>query len=264
MRNVFPHACYIGFTGTPLLKKDKRPEARLGLVVGLLIAAVAAPAQIFIGDLHGLNTLKHQPAKIAAIEAVWDTQAGAPLVLFGIPDERSRSTHYAVEIPKLASLVLTHDLNGEIKGLNDFPEHPPVKPLFYGFRIMVGIGVLMLACAWFGTLLIIKKRAMPTWFLRILVAMTFAGWIAVLAGWYVTEIGRQPWLVYGILTTAQAASRSVTVGQIGITLVLYLSLYSALIVAFVRTRFYLAKKAIAGDLESLDTEVSPETAEDAK
>ena len=253
-----------GLSAYRLLKKDKRPEASLGLVVGLVIAAVAAPTQIFIGDLHGLNTLKHQPAKIAAIEAVWDTQAGAPLALFGIPDERSRSTHYAVEIPKLASLVLTHDLNGEIKGLNDFPEHPPVKPLFYGFRIMVGIGVLMLACAWFGTLLIIKKRAMPTWFLRILVAMTFAGWIAVLAGWYVTEIGRQPWLVYGILTTAQAASRSVTVGQIGITLVLYLSLYAALILAFVRTLFYLAKKAIAGDLESLDTEVSPETAEDAK
>ena len=254
----------IGLSAYRVLKKDTRPEAKLGLMVGLFIAAVAAPTQIFIGDLHGLNTLEHQPAKIAAIEAVWETHAGAPLTLFGMPDEGSRSTHFAVEIPNLASLVLTHNLNGEIKGLNEFPQHPPVKPLFFGFRIMVGIGVLMLACAWFGTFLIVKKRAMPTWFLRVLVAMTFAGWIAVLAGWYVTEIGRQPWLVYGILTTAQAASRSVTGGQIGITLALYLSLYIALIAAFVRTLFYLAKKAVAGDLPSLDTEVSPETAKDAK
>ena len=254
----------IGLSAYRVLKKDRRPEAKLGLMVGLFIAAVAAPAQIFIGDLHGLNTLEHQPAKIAAIEAVWETHAGAPLTLFGMPDEGSRSTHFAVEIPNLASLVLTHNLNGEIKGLNEFPQHPPVKPLFFGFRIMVGMGVLMLACAWFGTFLIVKKRAMPTWFLRVLVAMTFAGWIAVLAGWYVTEIGRQPWLVYGILTTAQAASRSVTGGQIGITLALYLSLYIALIAAFVRTLFYLAKKAVEGDLPSLDTEVSPETAEDAK
>ena len=254
----------IGLSAYRVLKKDRRPEAKLGLMVGLFIAAVAAPTQIFIGDLHGLNTLEHQPAKIAAIEAVWETHAGAPLTLFGMPDEDSRSTHFAVEIPNLASLVLTHNLNGEIKGLNEFPQHPPVKPLFFGFRIMVGMGVLMLACAWFGTFLIVKKRAMPTWFLRVLVAMTFAGWIAVLAGWYVTEIGRQPWLVYGILTTAQAASRSVTGGQIGITLALYLSLYIALIAAFVRTLFYLAKKAVAGDLPSLDTEVSPETAKDAK
>lgn len=254
----------IGLSAYRLLKKDTKPEAKLGLVVGLLIAAVAAPLQIFLGDLHGLNTLKHQPAKIAAIEAVWETQTGAPLALFGIPDERTRSTHFAVEIPKLASLVLTHDLNGEIKGLNDFPQHPPVKPLFFGFRIMVGIGILMLACAWFGTYLVLKKRALPVWFLRVLVAMTFAGWIAVLAGWYVTEIGRQPWLVHGILTTAQAASRTVTSGQIGITLTLYLTLYLALIAAFVRTLFYLAKKAVAGDLQAVETEVSPETAEDAK
>ena len=253
----------IGLSAYRLLKKDAKPEAKLGLVVGLVIAAVAAPAQIFLGDLHGLNTLKHQPAKIAAIEAVWETQKGAALTLFGIPDEQSRSTHLAIEIPKLAALVLTHQADGEIKGLNDFPQHPPVKPLFFGFRIMVGIGVLMLACAWFGTFLTLKKRAMPAWFLRLLVAMTFSGWIAVLAGWYVTEIGHQPWLVNGILTTAQAASSSVTSTQIGITLTLYLSLYLALIAAFVRTLFYLAKKAVQGDLPSLDTEVSPETAEDA-
>jgi cytochrome d ubiquinol oxidase subunit I len=254
----------IGLSAYRLLKKDAKPEAKLGLAVGLVIAAFAAPLQIFIGDLHGLNTLKHQPAKIAAVEAVWDTQNGAALTLFGIPDEHTRSTQFAIEIPKLAALVLTHDLEGEIKGLNDFAQHPPVKPLFFGFRIMVGIGVLMLACAWFGTFLLVKKRAMPVWFLRVLVAMTFAGWVAVLAGWYVTEIGRQPWLVQGILTTAQAASQTVTGAQIGLTLALYLSLYVALIAAFVRTLFYLAKKAVQGDLPSLDTEVSPETAEDAR
>lgn len=252
----------IGISAYRMLKHDKKPEARLGLVVGLVIAAIAAPTQIFLGDLHGLNTLKHQPAKIAAIEAVWESQPGAALTLFGIPDEATRRTEYAVEIPKLAALVLTHSLDGEIKGLNDFPQHPPVKPLFFGFRIMVGVGVLMLACAWFGSFLIYKKRTLPNWFLRTLVAMTFAGWIAVLAGWYVTEIGRQPWLVYGILTTAQAASPAVTSSQIGITLTLYLSLYVALIAAFVRTLFYLAKKAVDGDLPSLESEISPETAED--
>ena len=192
-----------GVSAYRLLKKDKKPEARLGLVVGLVIAAVAAPTQIFLGDLHGLNTLKHQPAKIAAIEAVWETHPGTALTLFGIPDEHSRSTKFAVEIPKLAALVLTHDVNGEIKGLNDFPQH-------------------------------------------------------------VTEIGRQPWLVTGILTTAQAASLTVTSGQIGITLTMYLCLYLALIVAFVRTLFYLAQKAVEGTLQAVETEVSPETAEDAQ
>jgi cytochrome bd ubiquinol oxidase subunit I len=198
---------------------------------------------MILGDLHGLNTREHQPAKIAAIEAVWDTAKGVPLTLFGMPDEHTRSTHWAVEVPKLASLVLTHDLDGEIKGLNSFAQHPPVKPLFFGFRIMVGVGVAMLGCAWFGMLLVLRKRAMPAWFLRILVGMTFAGWIAVLAGWYVTEIGRQPWLVTGILTAAQAASSTVNSQQIGISLGLYLSMYALLLTAFIRTLFYLAKKA---------------------
>ncbi|MBF4296683.1 cytochrome ubiquinol oxidase subunit I, partial [Vibrio anguillarum] len=107
---------------------------------------------IFVGDLHGLNTLKHQPAKIAAMEGVWDTEQGASLLLFAWPDEATRSNHFELGIPKLASLILTHDLDGEIVGLNQFaPDHPPVKPLFFGFRIMVGIGVLMLLVSWFGT-----------------------------------------------------------------------------------------------------------------
>jgi cytochrome bd ubiquinol oxidase subunit I len=242
----------IGISSYRMLKKDLRPEAKMGLVVGLVIAAVTAPLQMVLGDLHGLNTRAHQPAKIAAIEAVWETGKGVPLTLFGIPDERTRSTHWAIEVPKIASLVLTHELNGEIKGLNEFAQHPPVKPLFFGFRVMVGTGVAMLGCAWFGMLLIWRKRELPTWFLRILVGMTFAGWIAVLSGWYVTEIGRQPWLVTGILTAAQAASGMVNSHQIGMSLSLYLSMYALLLTAFIRTLFYLAKNAVVGELPQLD------------
>jgi cytochrome bd ubiquinol oxidase subunit I len=221
---------------------QKEDHATKGLRAGILIAAVAAPLQMLLGDLHGLNTVKYQPAKIAAIEAVWDTQKGAPLTLFGWPDEQLRKTHAAIEVPKLASLILTHDLNGELQGLNSFDVHPPVKPLFFGFRIMVGIGVCMLLLAALGTWMIIRKRTMAKWYLRALVWFSFSGWIATLAGWYVTEIGRQPWLVTGILSTTQATSPQVNAAQLMISLPLYLLLYLALIAAFVRTLFYLAAK----------------------
>jgi cytochrome bd ubiquinol oxidase subunit I len=227
-------------------------HAMLGLRLGIVVAAIAAPLQMFLGDLHGLNTVKHQPAKIAAIEAIWETEKGAPLVLFGLPDEKTRSTHAAIEIPKLASLILTHELDGELRGLNSFAAHPPVRPLFFGFRIMVGVGVMMLLCAILGSWYLVRKRTMPNWFLRTLVAMSFSGWIATLAGWYVTEIGRQPWLVTGILSTASAASTQVNYSQLAISLSLYLALYGALIFAFVRTLFYLAKKT---DLSTSDATV---------
>jgi len=239
-----------GLSAYRWLRDDRGPEVRVGLKTGIYLAAVLIPLQIIAGDLHGLNTLEHQPAKVAAMEGIWQTQRGAPAVLFAIPDEATRSNKFEIAIPKLASLYLTHDINGEVKGLDDFKgAHPPVGPVFWAFRIMVGTGLLMLAVSWLCTWQLApwKKatlnapgRELKRWQAQVLVAMTFAGWLALLAGWYTTEIGRQPWLVSGILTAADAAS-NVTAPRIALTLALYLTLYAALIVAYVSVVFYLAR-----------------------
>jgi cytochrome bd ubiquinol oxidase subunit I len=227
---------------------DRGSDVRLTMRAGVTVAALLIPLQIVVGDLHGLNTLQHQPAKIAAIEAIWQTQKGAPLVLFGVPDAATRETRYAIEVPKLASLVLTHELDGEVKGLDAFAgQHPPVAPLFYSFRVMVGVGLLMLAVSWVGwwQLRPNSRRQEPssalTW---ALLAMSFSGWLAVVAGWYTTEIGRQPWLVFGVLKTAQAAG-PVPAPAIALTLSIYLTLYLALTAAYVATVFRLARKGAA-------------------
>jgi len=201
------------------------------------------PVQMFLGDLHGVNTFKHQPAKLAAMEGIWETQRGAPAVLFALPDEEARVNRFEIAIPKLASLYLTHDLNGEVKGLNDFiGAHPPVAPVFWSFRVMVGTGLLMLAVGWLALWQQRKGKEIKPWLGKVLVGMTFSGWLATLAGWYVTEIGRQPWLVTGVLSTKQAAADIPTPMLIG-TLVLYIAVYLALLVAYISVLFYLARKA---------------------
>jgi cytochrome bd ubiquinol oxidase subunit I len=177
-----------GISAYRILKKDHKPAPRLALKTAVVAAAILIPVQIFLGDLHGLNSFKHQPAKVAAVEAVWRTEKGAPLVLFAIPNEKNQENDFAIEIPNMASFILTHQLDGEIKGLNEFPNaHPPVKPVFYGFRIMLGMGVLMLIVSWTGLwqyFLISRgrKKELSPWMLKIFVAMTFSGWIATLAG----------------------------------------------------------------------------------
>ena len=239
-----------GLTGAFLLaglsayrwrRDDRGREVMLGLKVGVWLAALLIPIQIAVGDLHGLNTLEHQPAKVAAMEGLWKTQAGAPAILFAIPDEATRSNRYEIAIPKLASFYLTHEWDGVVQGLNDFEQRPRMAPVFWAFRIMVATGLLMLAVSWLAALILWRGRALPDWLLRGLVAMSFSGWVAVVAGWYVTEIGRQPWLVQGVLTTAQAAS-NVPAAHIATSLTLYLLLYAGLIVAFVSVLFYLARK----------------------
>ena len=231
-----------GLSAYRWLKGDKGKAVQASLRTGLYVAAALIPLQIVVGDLHGLNTLKHQPAKIAAMEGIWETQKGAPAVLFAWPDKATQSNQYEIAIPKLASFYLTHDWNGEIKGIKEFGDkHPPVAPVFWAFRTMVGVGLLMLAVSWLGAWQV-RKGAVSTWLLRVLVGMTFAGWVALVAGWYVTEIGRQPWLVHGVLTTAQAAS-AVPAGNIAFTLVMYLSLYAVLLAAYVSVVFHLARKA---------------------
>lgn len=232
-----------GVSAFQRLKGNQSTGVQVALRTGVLLGAVLIPLQILAGDLHGLNTLKHQPAKIAAMEGIWDTQTGAPMVLFGIPDEEARRNRFEISIPNVASLYLTHDWNGEVKGLNDFAQHPPVAPVFYAFRVMVGIGLLMLAVSWFGTLQLWRRRELHPHLLRVLVAMTFAGWVATLSGWYTTEIGRQPWLVTGVLTTAQAASKTVGAGMVTTTLVGYLAVYAALLASYITTIFYLARHA---------------------
>jgi cytochrome bd ubiquinol oxidase subunit I len=236
-----------GISAWRWLRGDRGADVRHALRTGTVLAAVLIPLQILAGDLHGLNTLEHQPAKIAAMEGIWQTERGAGLRLFAIPDEQTRSNLMEVEIPKLGSLILTHSMDGEIRGLDQFVgAHPPVAPLFYGFRLMVGVGLLMLALSWASVWLWRRRQGqLPTWTLQALVAMSFSGWVATLAGWYVTEIGRQPWLVHGVLRTADAAS-AVPAPMIGGSLLLYLGVYALLLLAYVRVLFLLAGKAGAG------------------
>jgi len=226
---------------------ERSTEVRLALASGVRLAALLIPLQILAGDLHGVNTFHHQPAKLAAMEGIWETGRGVPAVLFGWPDEATRTNRYEVAIPGLASLYLGHSFDAEVRGLNDFgDEHPPVAPVFIAFRVMVGVGLLMLAVAW-GALWQLRRGGDPgPGMARVLVMMTFSGWVALVAGWYVTEIGRQPWLVQGVLTTAAAVADH-PVGRVGLTLAMYLALYAGLLAAFVSVLFYLARKAGTGD-----------------
>jgi len=236
----------IGLSAWQVLKGVAQRSAPRVMRVGLTLAALAVPLQIFVGDLHGLNTLHHQPAKIAAMEGVWETERGAPLLLFAIPDAVQRLNHFEIKIPRLASLILTHELDGEIKGLNSFGDaHPPPLAMFFGFRVMVGMGVLMLATSWLGWWLYRRSgwqpERLPRLLLWLFAGMTFSGWVATVAGWYVTEIGRQPFIVYGLVRTADVVSK-VPSAMIGLSLFMYVTLYLALIVAYVAVLKYMAEK----------------------
>ena len=236
-----------GLSAWRLLRAPSDSGAARTLRAGLVVAAILIPAQIVVGDLHGLNTLKHQPAKIAAMEAIWHTERGAPLVLFAIPNEKTRTNDYAVELPYGASLILKHELHGELKGLNEFGEdRPAVAPLFFGFRLMVGLGLMMLAVSWSGTWMTRGGRAAPRWMLWVFAAMTFSGWIATLAGWIVTEVGRQPWLVHGILRTRDAVG-DVGAAQLGASLTGYILTYSGLFLAYMVVLTHLAGKGAVTD-----------------
>jgi cytochrome d ubiquinol oxidase subunit I len=235
-----------GLSAWQVLRGVGQRSAPRVMRVGLTLAAFLIPVQIFVGDAHGLNTLEHQPAKIAAMEGVWDTERGAPLLLFAIPDKDQRTNHFEIKVPKMASLILTHDADGELKGMNEFRDaHPPPLPLFFAFRAMVGMGLLMLATSWLGWWLYRRAKwqtaELPRALLWLFAGMTFAGWIATVAGWWVTEIGRQPFIVYGLLRTADVVSK-VPSSMIGLTLVLYITLYLALIVAYVAVLKYMAEK----------------------
>lgn len=230
-----------GLSAYRWLRRDRGADVMAALRTSVTVAALLIPVQIFVGDLHGLNTLEHQPAKVAAMEGVWRDEKGAPALIFAIPNEETRRNDYAIGIPKLASLILTHDPDGEVKGLDSFPDaHPPVAPVFWAFRVMVGTGMAMLALSWW-TAWRLRRHGEPTRAQALaLVAMTFSGWLATLAGWYVTEIGRQPWLVTGVLRTVDAISAT-PAPVIGISLTAYLLLYVGLLGSYVAVLFYLAR-----------------------
>jgi cytochrome d ubiquinol oxidase subunit I len=215
-----------------LLRRGKsREEARIMLSLTLWLLTVLVPLQIVLGDLHGLNTLHYQPAKLAAIEAHWQSEARAPLTLFAIPDQKAETNRYAVEVPLLGSLILTHDVNGVVPGLKEFPaaDRAPVAIPFFAFRLMVGIGLVMLALVAAGLWLRLRRRLYDTgWFQRALIWSTPLGLIAVVAGWTTTEVGRQPWTVYGILRTAQSVTPSLTGPDVLLSLLGYILVYAVM------------------------------------
>jgi cytochrome d ubiquinol oxidase subunit I len=229
-----------GLSAWRMLKAPQDDAARKTLRFGAHLAAVLVPLQIVVGDLHGLNTLEHQPAKVAAMEALWHTERGAALTLIGFPDPENQRNDFAITIPKGLSLILTHSLEGEVRGLAEFGDDiPPVAPVFWSFRVMVGTGVLMLLLAWAGSWIL--RTSAPRWLLWAFAAFSFSGWVAVLAGWLVTEIGRQPWLVTGILYTADAVGDA-SGGQVGMSLAAYVFTYTVMLISYVVVLTHLAGK----------------------
>jgi cytochrome d ubiquinol oxidase subunit I len=215
--------------GAYLVRRDRSSEeARTMLSMALWLVTVFVPLQMFIGDQHGLNTREHQPAKLAAIEARWDTERRVPLTLFAIPSDTAESNSFAIEVPLLGSLILTHELDGEVKGLKDFPvdQRPPVAIPFFAFRIMVGCALLMLGLVLLGGWLRWRGRLYDTpLFLGLAQFAAPIGFVAVIAGWCVTEVGRQPWTVYGLLRTAESVSPSLTSHDVAISLAGYMLVY---------------------------------------
>ncbi len=253
----------IGVSAFRRLIGDRTAGVASTLRSGLILAAVLIPIQIFAGDIHGLNTLEHQPQKVAAMEGNWETGPNKPLILFAVPDQAARMNHYEIGVPNLASIVLKHSAQGVIPGLNDFVAadgtvlHPPVASVFYSFRVMIGTGVAMLLMSWLGVALLWRRGVdrFPKPLLYGAVAMTFSGWLATLAGWYTTEIGRQPWLVTGVLSTKEAVA-DVPAGMVLGTLIMYLAIYAVLLVSYILVIFYLARKATNGDTRPDDPRIA--------
>jgi len=211
-----------------LLRGRRDPAVKKMFSMALWLLLILTPIQAFVGDQHGLNTRQYQPAKIAAIEGLWDTEkGGTALNLFGIPDMKAETTRYAIAIPHLGSLILTHSWDGEIRGLKSFPpqDRPNSTVVFWSFRLMAGLGVLMIAMSLAAWVLRRRGRLFDAkWFQRLCVAMGPSGFVSLLAGWVTTEAGRQPWVVYGVMRTSQAVS-PLTTQQVGLSLMTFVVVY---------------------------------------
>jgi cytochrome d ubiquinol oxidase subunit I len=236
----------VGGIGAWYLWRDRHePQARVMLGMAMIMAFFVAPVQLLAGDAHGLNTLHHQPAKVAAMEGIWDTETGAGLRLFGLPDQQAETTRHAIEIPKLASLILTHDANGTIRGLKEWPadERPPVAIVFWSFRIMVGLGLLMIATGIAGAVLFLRRKLFTCRLFHGWCAlMTPAGFVALLCGWFVTEVGRQPWTAYGVIRTGESVS-PVLGPYVGLSLLAFIIVYSLL---FGAATYYILRQIAKG------------------
>ena len=251
-------ALFVGAAGAwHLLKGRDNPAVRKMLSMAMWMALLVAPIQAVIGDLHGLNTAKYQPAKLAAMEGHWQNEGDAalPLLLFGIPDMAAERTRYAVGIPHLGSVILTHSWTGQIPGLKEFPpdERPNALIVFWSFRVMVGLGLAMIALGvW--SLWLRRGAALyrQRWFLRAAVAMGPAGLLAILAGWITTEVGRQPWVVYGLLRTADAVSPH---GAAALALTLALFVVSYLFVFGIGIAYVL--RMVRKGPQAFDLQASP-------
>jgi len=242
------------------LLKGRHPEtSKKALRMCVILLAVTTPLQLFVGDLHGLNTLENQPMKVAAMEGHWETKKGAPLVLFAIPDAANETNHFEVAIPYLGSLILTHSLDGEVPGLLEVPpeDRPPVGPVFWSFRIMVGLGLLFIALSLTSAFLLWRGRLYDS--PKVLKALAFTiplPFVAVLAGWFVTEIGRQPWIIHGLLRASEGVTPSLTGPMALATLLGYVGVYA---VVFAAGLYYL-RLVISQGPAPLDADSSDSTA----
>lgn len=252
-----------GAAAWQLLRGRDNTRVRTMLSMAMWMLMAAAPIQAFIGDLHGLNTLAHQPAKLAAIEGHWQNGAageGVPLILFGLPDMQAEVTRYALAIPRLGSLLLTHSWDGTVPALKDFPreDRPNAAIVFWTFRVMVGLGLLMIALALWGAWLRTRGRLYAQrGFLRLALVLSPAGLVAILAGWYTTEIGRQPWIVHGLMRTADAASPQHSAAQVGFTLALFVVVYGIVFGAGTAYGLRIIAKGPASDEGGLPLEGGP-------
>ena len=223
-----------------LWKKRHIPHAKVMLGMAMIMAVFIAPLQLVVGDLHGLNTLEHQPAKVAAMEGIWETEKGADLRLFAIPDQEAEKNHHEILVPDMASLILTHSKDGELKGLKEWaPEdRPPVAIVFWSFRVMVAIGMAMILTGIMAAFLFFRKRLFDSRPFQLwCMALTPAGFIALLAGWFVTEVGRQPYVAYGVIRTADAVSP--VLGQhVALSLLAFVVVYTLL---FGAATYYILK-----------------------
>lgn len=236
----------LGISARYLLKKEHMTLASRGFTTALAFATILVPIQIFMGDQHGLNTLEYQPVKVAAMEGLWDTMEGAPALLFAIPDSKAEKNTDEIGIPKLTSFILTHDWNGKVLGLKHWPatDRPPVGIVFYSFRVMVGLGFLFLFIVIVGNILKYRDKLKNRLFLWICFLTTPLGFVATLCGWFVTEVGRQPFVVYGLLRTKDALSPVIPEAVLG-SLIGFVITYTLMFCAFM---YYSSKVVKKGPL----------------
>jgi cytochrome d ubiquinol oxidase subunit I len=251
-------AFVVGGVGAWHLLRDRDDlGARLMFSMAMWMALIVAPLQVLAGDMHGLNTLEHQPAKIAAMEGHWEeTITGAPLILFGLPDDQAEETRYAVEVPHLGALILTHEWDGKVQGLKAWPkeERPPSVVVFWSFRLMVGLGFAMVGLGLWSAFLRLRGRLYESpWLHGAAVVMAPSGFAAVLAGWVTTEVGRQPWTVYGLLTTAQSSS-PLDAAAVGASLVAFILVYFAV---FGAGTFYVLRLMARSPRAKVEDDLGP-------